>query len=354
MMQRTIYIGLMLVAITFALASGALGFQDVLETPALKSVLAGKTLLNGATRAGTRLVAVGWRGHILYSDDQGKSWSQASVPVSSDLVSVCFPSPQKGWAVGHDGVVLHSSDGGGTWAKQMDGLAAARLIGEYYSKHTPLNPSEGPEMFKLNIKRFVEEGADKPFLDVWFDDDRNGFIVGTFNMIFRTTDGGKSWEPLLDRTENPETLHLYGVRRIGPDLFVSGERGLVMKFDQKSQRFRAQRSLYKGSFFGITGKTGCVIVYGLRGNAFVTRDSGATWKKIETGVRVNLTGAAVTEDGRIVLVSQEGHVLVSAADAMKFNQIKMERPVPASAVAAVDKNTVLLIGLLGLKLQPLN
>ena len=33
-----------------------------------------------------------------------------SVPVSSDLVAVAFPTPQQGWAVGHDGVILASAD----------------------------------------------------------------------------------------------------------------------------------------------------------------------------------------------------------------------------------------------------
>ena len=72
-------------------------FTDVLDTPSTITSLATRSLLNGITRAGKRLVAVGARGHILYSDDEGKSWKQASVPVSSDLTAVNFPTPQQGW-----------------------------------------------------------------------------------------------------------------------------------------------------------------------------------------------------------------------------------------------------------------
>ncbi len=341
-----------LVAILTAAASGAFGFQDVLETPALKSLIAEKTLLNGITNTGKRLVAVGWRGHILYSDDQGKSWLQAIVPVSSDLVDVCFPSPQKGWAVGHDGIVLHSTDGGATWVKQLDGLAAAKIMLNFYTAH-PAKDSAANQRLLDNVKQFVQEGADKPFLSVWFDDENNGFIVGTFNLIFRTSDGGKKWEPLFDRTENPKLLHLNAVRRIGPDLFISGEQGLVMKYDQKTEMFRALKPLYKGSFFGIAGKPGSVVVFGLRGNAFTTHDGGVTWKKADTKVQISLTGGTSTEDGRIVLTSQGGHVLVSHNDGLSFNPIKIDRPTPASAVTAIDKNTILLAGIHGLKLQPL-
>ena len=51
-------------------------------------------------------------GHIAYSDDQGRSWVQAAVPVSVDLTSVSFVTPRLGWVTGHDGVVLRSDDAG--------------------------------------------------------------------------------------------------------------------------------------------------------------------------------------------------------------------------------------------------
>ena len=44
--------------------------------------------LTGLARAGKRVVAVGQRGHVLLSDDAGKTWQQADVPVSADLVAV--------------------------------------------------------------------------------------------------------------------------------------------------------------------------------------------------------------------------------------------------------------------------
>src|SRR5262245_46588487 len=78
------------------------GSRDVLDVPAAKSPYAQRSLLNGLARAGDRIVAVGQRGHVLYSDDAGQQWQQADVPVSSDLVSVAFVDAKRGWAVGHD------------------------------------------------------------------------------------------------------------------------------------------------------------------------------------------------------------------------------------------------------------
>src|SRR5262249_31075152 len=106
----------------------ATAFVDVLDTPALSSPLASKSLLQAVTRAGDRLVAVGQRGHIVVSRDGGATWKQSPAPVSSDLTAVYFVDDRRGWTVGHDGVVLHSEDGGDTWRVQFDGRKASALI----------------------------------------------------------------------------------------------------------------------------------------------------------------------------------------------------------------------------------
>ena len=115
-------------------AAAAVPFRDVLETPAQKSPLAARGLVSGLTRAGKRLVAVGQRGHVLLSDDAGKTWQQADVPVSADLVAVCFPNEQTGWAVGHDGVILKSVDAGRSWSRQLDGRGLGDVLVPWYTK----------------------------------------------------------------------------------------------------------------------------------------------------------------------------------------------------------------------------
>ena len=91
---------------------------------------AAQSLFLDVAAAGSRLVAVGERGHILYSQDSGESWTQAKVPTTAMLTAVFFTNADTGWAVGHDGNILLSRDGGVNWELQRDGVSAQALINE--------------------------------------------------------------------------------------------------------------------------------------------------------------------------------------------------------------------------------
>lgn len=346
-----------LVALALALpAVSVAGLADVLDTPAEASALASKALLNGLAMAGKRMVAVGQRGHIVFSDDAGASWRQSSVPVSSDLVAVSFPTPQQGWAVGHDGVVLHTTDGGATWSMQLDGRHAGALMLEQLRVRAGKGELGSPDdAGKLvdEAGRIAAQGAENPFLDVWFADARHGYIVGAFNLIFETTDGGQSWTSWFDRTENPQRLHLYGARGIGTDVYITGEQGLVLKLDRNAGRFRVVDTPYKGTYFGVTGDSDAVVVYGLRGNAYRSTDGGAHWSQVDTGVQEGVTGGTTFGAHGVALVSQAGTVLISRDDGEHFITHRPAKPAPASAVA-VSGDVIVTAGAFGVNAKPLH
>jgi hypothetical protein len=56
----------------------------------------------------------------------------------------------------------------------------------------------------------------------------------------------------------------------------------------------------------------------------------------------------------MVLVSQAGHVLVSADDGASFKPLKIERPTPAAAVVGAGQDVVVIAGPRGARAQPLN
>jgi photosystem II stability/assembly factor-like uncharacterized protein len=242
-----------------------------------------------------------------------------------------------GWAVGHDGVVLRTTDAARTWTRQLDGRSLGELLVAHYGK-------SGDAKWLAEAKRFASQGAENPFLDVSFEDAQTGYVVGAFGLVLRTRDGGRSWQPMMHAADNPKALHLYAVERVGNEIFIVGEQGLAMRLDRDSDRFVALTLPYQGTLFGVTGNERAVVAYGLRGNVVRSTDAGRTWASVATGVGVGLTAATIDERGRIVLVSQAGHVLVSRDDGASFVAAKVERPVPAAAVVSAGADTLVLAG----------
>src|SRR5512142_193863 len=80
-----LFIGALILAAATASSGG-----DLLDVPAKKTPHAAYKMLLGVATAGKRLVAVGDRGIVTYSDDQGQTWLQADVPVSVMLTAVYF------------------------------------------------------------------------------------------------------------------------------------------------------------------------------------------------------------------------------------------------------------------------
>jgi photosystem II stability/assembly factor-like uncharacterized protein len=313
-----------------------------LDRPALTSAKAAHATLLAVTRAGDRLVAAGERGIILVSDDNGATWQQARVPTSVNLTALRFVDAKRGWAVGHMGIVLHSEDGGLSWQKQLDGVEAARLAVE------AVKESGDERQIKL-ANYLLSDGPDKPFFDLWMDAQGHGFVVGAFNLIFRTEDGGAHWRYWSPRVENPYGLHLYGITRRGEDFIIAGEQGLLLRSQDGGEHFTPLESPYEGTWFGVLAtRTGTLFAYGLRGNAYASYDGGDSWQPCETGSKVSFSAATELNDGRILLANQAGQLFVSTDQGQSFQSIQGLPGTPFASLIQADSGELILVGLRGL------
>jgi photosystem II stability/assembly factor-like uncharacterized protein len=296
-----------------AAGPSAAAFTDPLDAPARMTprALRAPVFALAAVDA-EHVVAVGPRGHILRSADRGKTWEQRPAPVSTDLLAVQFPSPTQGWAVGHDGVVLHSTDGGLSWRRVLDGRSLGTMMVSYYDKK---GAAADPALARArdDAKRMAEDGPTRPFLAVHFRDEREGWVVGQFNLILHTADGGATWEPWLDRTENPDGYSLHAIRQAGDQVVIVGELGLVMRLDAAAGRFVRIQTPYPGTWFGMAASKDAIVALGLRGTAWRSTDAGANWKPMATGTHTAINGGVLLPDGRLVLATQAGELLVGAA-----------------------------------------
>lgn len=275
-----------------------------LDRPAMALSTPVRAALMGLAAAGSRVVAVGERGTVLLSDDAGTTWRQAkSVPVSATLAAVQFVNQRTGWAVGHYGVVLRSDDGGEHWTRQLDGHGAAALM------HQEAQAS-GDAKAMVEAQRAVQEGADKPLLSLHFRNEREGWVVGAFNLALTTRDGGKSWQSVSTRLPNPKAAHLYGFDQEKDDVLIAGEQGLLMHSSDGGRNFERVTTPYAGSFFGVTREAdGAWLVAGLRGNVLRSADQGKSWTALTGQAPVSITGVLRDAQGQVWLANQTGQLL---------------------------------------------
>jgi photosystem II stability/assembly factor-like uncharacterized protein len=307
---------------------------------------AASSMLLDIAVAGDRLVAVGERGHILYSNDNGDSWVQAQVPSSAMLTRVFFISPKLGWAVGHDGNVLVSQNGGVNWELQRDGLAAQAQINEARAGAAKKRVEalfeqvkNAPEEEQAELSEALEEAAhdlDKarkaldapvyaqPLMDVWFSNAEQGWASGAYGTLLRTQNGGRQWDDWSGKVDNPEGLHFNGVIGTpGGEVYLASEWGMVFRSLSQGESWEALESGYEGSFFGVLANpaTGSVFTYGLLGTVYRSSDQGEIWEPLETGAMASLFGGLASADGTLILVGQGGTAILSRDDGDSFTSL---------------------------------
>lgn len=327
---------------------------DVLERPAMPSAKAAASVMLAIAQAGRRIVAAGERGIIVYSDDGGASWRQADVPVSVSIAGVRFVNEHDGWAVGHSGVVLHSRDGGQTWTKQLDGNRVAQLVLEAV-KAGRTAPGADAARAVSDAERLVAEGPSKPFLDVHFFDDRNGMIVGAFGLIFTTADGGATWQPALDRLQNPKGKHLYAIQTLGDECYLAGEQGAVFHSSDRCKTFTALKTPYEGTYFGaVAAGPHAVVVFGMRGNVYWSADAGASWRKSVIATPASLSAGLLLKDGSILLSDETGKLYRSIDGGKSFQVAPAGQSSPYTGALQAADGSLFLSGVRGVTRVAMN
>ncbi|MDC0662694.1 WD40/YVTN/BNR-like repeat-containing protein [Marinobacter sp. SS21] len=297
-------------------------YQDPLDLPAQAMASAPQSLLLDVTKAGDRLVTVGERGHILYSDDQGGNWQQAEVAVSTQLNAVFFVDEKEGWAVGEDAAIVHSNDAGRSWQKQFDARDA-----------------EFPG----------------PLLDLYFRNANEGYAVGVFNKLYRTDDGGTTWTDWSDHAENLNEWHFFAMAATDADtLYISSEVGLLFRSVDGGESFEPLQTDHNGSFHGVLAKRAeggndWLILSGVGGKLFTSKDGGASLRELETHTEAGLASGTWLDDGTALVVGTDGLLLHVAADLNSVTKYQLENGLPLSAVAEPSQDHYVLVGLGGIQ-----
>jgi photosystem II stability/assembly factor-like uncharacterized protein len=278
-----------------------------------------------------RWCVVGASGVLLMSDDDGKSWTRTQLakiyPFSwLDLFSIRFaPDRVNGWISGEQGLILRTTDGGKSWQKQPSGItdnlyrvapadaqnaiaagangiilythdaqnwqqarqknglaffdatapdhSNAWVIGEF---ETILHSADGGKTWTAQRGGRRGNFRQPAYFTVRFRDNTHGWVTGQGATLLVTSDGGKTWQPVTSPTKSSMFASVFTDARV----WMAGDDGVLLNasLDGNGQAISVQPTFAVLNDVAFAGQTG--IAVGFNGTMLKTDDGGGHWRKV--------------------------------------------------------------------------
>ena len=277
-----------------------------------------KTLINAISKAGARMIGVGIHGIIIYSDDNGANWEQATVPTTKTLTDIDCINKNICWATGHDAYILKTIDQGQSWTIQYE-----------------------------------DEYFDAPLLSISMFNENSGIAVGAFAKALMTNDGGDTWKDFFV-TEDEFQPHLNNVMVNGQDAYVTGELGLFYHSSDQGLNWSIFETGYVGSLWtSLLISKNKIALFGMSGNiitATQSEDDKFEFKNYYNGVKNTLTSAINLSNGKVAIAGLGGIVSVVDFNGSKdiTTCIRQDR-LGNNAIVEGENDNLLIIGQKGLR-----
>jgi photosystem II stability/assembly factor-like uncharacterized protein len=249
-------------------------------------------------------------GDISYTTDGGTTW-YGGLQSSQELLGICCPSAQRGWAVGTAGAILYTGNGQ-DWSP-FDWAPAGTLT---FVAASFADDSDGMALSYNGVYATTDggttwhsQGVGANMNGISHPDALHAWAVGVAGTIDATTDGGTSWTTQTSNT----TSQLYGVSF--PDAshgWAVGAGGTILATTDGGNDWTAQTSgttqdLEAVSFADDTHG----VAAGMAGTLLTTTDGGDTWATASSGTLQELYGVSCPNDSDAWAVGGNGTILHS-------------------------------------------
>lgn len=303
--------------------------------------------------------AVGDFGIIIKTLDGGINWTPLSSGTTIPLYSVYFTDVNTGYAVGgkfnggqinlSTAIILKTTDGGTNW----DSVFLSSNV--YFSSVFFTNDNTGYAVgygvtlsfggIKYGIIFKTTDGGTtwntqysgpwnyEYFNSVYFPEVNKGYVVGSGGTILITTDGGTTWSDtdsnkILNSVFFTDDNTGYAV---GFDISVGLEEGIILKTIDGGATWTDQYPFgsWLNSVYFANANTGYVV--GSGGTILKTSDAGSSWTTQSSGTTNNLSsvyfidaynGCAVGDFGTILKTSDGGTTWITQSSTVTTSTLK--------------------------------
>jgi photosystem II stability/assembly factor-like uncharacterized protein len=308
-----------LVVLTLLASGWVAGCHREVELPPLpeaKISIIGDRFFDVKALSPERALVIGYRGKVLETSDNGRTWNVIQTPTDRALYSIRFADQQNGWICGQAGLMLNTKDGGKTWTEQRTNTdqylfavypVSATHVYAVGDKSTLVETTDGganwrPRKIAQSTEDLSDDIAlavqDPIFYDIEFADEQHGWIVGEFGTIRHTADGGKTWVEQQKSLLGGGIVDMFDLPTLFGVHFVNNQEGVAAglegkiahtqdggnrwTFDTVDEEVPLQDPLYAPFLFP-DGKGWAVG----SGGEVVTREPGdSAWKRAKLGMRL--------------------------------------------------------------------
>lgn len=222
----------------------------------------------------------------LYSTfDGGQHWNTSSI-TNYSITSSCFTSSTVGHVGCSNGSVFKTVDGGKIWSLKSSNNTSSSNINKLYFADT--NTGFISRGYMGEILKTTDAGENWKTIQSSFDeiysfnflDSQNGFCAGEYGVVFKTTNGGTTWDWLGFQNGRYSGTNIYGIYFIDSMTgFVVGLGGRIMKTTDGGKTWNGYASIYN-NIKQLEFKSDTT-AYGLVGNSFIKSTDGCkTWINI--------------------------------------------------------------------------
>lgn len=224
---------------------------------------------------------------VYFSTDKGASYQDQIPGEKANLEFIEFSTPNTGWTAGREGTILRTLDGGTNWEKMnpgpdfaswdyLDGLVRSEDEVWFLSPNGIVKTTDGGASWEYVIDDQI--GGFRKVIEV----ENNIFVTDNQGGIQRSLDEGATWEELNTNTEKAINAIYFLNAQFG---LAGGSSGTLLKTTDGGDNWEALPVEGNNSILSIhieSEEKIWLIVAGLFDNIWSTEDGGATWTTFST------------------------------------------------------------------------
>ncbi len=287
----------------------------------------------------------GWiAGSEIYkTSDGGSSWEYRFGMNEYSFKSIYFSSYQTGYA-GNSSGIFKTTDGGNNWSLNFEGGWISKiyfindLLGWAVTRHNILITDDGGEIWS----EVIVTALSKEINDFQFLNENIGFIAADNSLLFKTYDGGYTWDTIPMPNSWPDDLmavHFFNEengRVFSRNIcYITNDGGLTW-IEANSPYMTNQSVSFHSEDFG------CVV--GDYANILQTNDSGYNWGKTDIGHTHHQSSMCLGNNEDIYTTGDEGIIMYSQNSGASWTEQETPTDEDLTDISYINENILWVTG----------